>query len=260
MKKTLFSAIISAMLLPTISFSATIATVNGVKVDDKLIQQSLSQIPAEILKVRKDEIIKSLTDKLVEQEILKQAAVKAKIQQSDEYKEQLKSIKTTLAANLLIKKIVADAVNEKTIKQAFEDNKASFASPAVKARHILVKTEKEAKDIIKQLNKGADFIKLAKEKSVGPSAKNGGDLGWFTEKDMVKPFADVAFTLAKNNYSKTPVKTQFGWHVILVTDKNPKKTPEFNLVKGQIAQQLQEKTVTEYLTKLKSEAKVEYTK
>ena len=89
----------------------------------------------------------------------------------------------------------------------------------VHARHILVKTEAEAKDIIKQLDAGKDFAELAKEKSTDPNKSEGGDLGYFAKGRMVKEFEDAAFALKKGEYTKTPVKTQFGYHVIKVEDK-----------------------------------------
>ena len=103
----------------------------------------------------------------------------------------------------------------------------------VHARHILVATEDEAKAIIAELEKGADFAKLAKEKSKDPGAAEGGDLGWFTKDQMVPEFAEVAFKLDKGQLSD-PVHTQFGWHIILVEDKRTKPVPTFDEVKGQL--------------------------
>ena len=127
----------------------------------------------------------------------------------------------------------------------------------VRASHILVKTEQEAKDIIAQLEKGADFAKLAKEKSTDPSKeKNSGDLGFFTKEQMVKEFAEAAYALKKGETSKTPVKTQFGWHVIRVTDRRTQAAPAFEDVKDQLRQKLAEFIAQEEINKLRSAAKI----
>ena len=128
-----------------------------------------------------------------------------------------------------------------------------------KARHILVKTEDEAKNVIAQLDKGADFAKLAKEKSIGPSGKEGGDLGWFSPDNMVKPFADAAAALKVGTYSKTPVHTQFGWHVIKLEDTRPVSPPSFDELKNQLMNSWRNKMISAYLDRLRSEANVKIT-
>jgi peptidyl-prolyl cis-trans isomerase C len=259
MKKTMFSLfLLSASITTSLTFAATVATVNGVDIDDGIIKQNLSQIPAAILKGREADLTKQLLGKLVEQEIIKQEAVRLKVEEMDEYKKQLETIKMTLSSNILLKKVVNDLVTEEAIKKAFDENLDRFTTPGVKARHILVETKEYAEKLVKSLDKGASFEVLAKTDSKGPSAKNGGDLGWFGPTDMVKEFSDVAFMLAKGSYNKVPVKTKFGWHIILVEDKKEKMAPEFAAVKGKIQKQMQDKTVADYLAQLKSNAKVTY--
>lgn len=259
MKKTVFSAfMVAASVTTSLSFAATVATVNGVAVDDAIIQRNLAQVPEKLLEGRKEELTKQLIEKLVEQEIINQEATKLKIKESAEYKEQIKLLGDTLVTNMLLQKVVSDLVTEETVKAAYESTKEAYTAPGVKARHILVKDENEAKKLIRRLDKGAKFAELAEKESIGPSAKNGGDLGWFKANDMVKEFSDAAFTLAKGAYTKTPIKTKFGWHVILVEDKKDKLAPDFDQVRGQIEKQLQEKVVADYLGQLKADAKVVY--
>jgi peptidyl-prolyl cis-trans isomerase C len=262
MKKTLFyTLLVSSSVLASSTLAATVATVNGVKIDDKIVKENLSQIPAELLEGRKEEIEKNLISKLVEQEIIKQEAERLKIREMEEYKKQLKLIQDSLATNLLIQKVVTDLVTDEAVKRAYDENKDRLTAPAVKARHILLETEKDAKAAIKQvakMKKFGDFAELAKKLSKGPSAPRGGDLGWFSPNDMVKEFSDAAFALKEGKFTTKPVKTQFGWHVILVEEKKDAVTPEFDAVKGQIRQQLQEKTVADYLAQLKENAEVKY--
>jgi peptidyl-prolyl cis-trans isomerase C len=127
----------------------------------------------------------------------------------------------------------------------------------VHARHILVPTEDEAKAILAELKKGADFATLAKEKTQDPSGKtNGGDLGYFTKGQMVPEFSDVAFKLGKGELSE-PVKSQFGWHIIKVEDKRTKPVPTFEQIKPQLEQYVVRKAQTDMITKLRDGAKIE---
>lgn len=127
----------------------------------------------------------------------------------------------------------------------------------VRARHILVESEDEAKAIIAELKKGADFAELAKTKSKDPGAANGGDLGYFTKDQMVTEFSNAAFALEKGKMTDAPVKSQFGWHVIKLEDKRQRKPPEFDQVKGQIEAFVGRKAQAEAVAKLREAAKIE---
>lgn len=126
----------------------------------------------------------------------------------------------------------------------------------MRARHILVKTEQEAKDLVKQLKAGADFTELAKKSSDGPSAQTGGDLGYFSRGQMVKQFEDAAFTLKPGQISD-PIQTEFGWHVIRVEDKRNRPVPGFDEVKDQLMASLVQNQLKTIVQGLRSSAKVE---
>ena len=127
----------------------------------------------------------------------------------------------------------------------------------VKASHILVKTEAEALDIINSLKSGADFISLAKERSIGPSRKNGGDLGFFSADQMVPPFSKEAYALRKGETSDRPVQTQFGWHVIKVEDKRLAGARPFEELEPLIREQLITKAYEKIFQKFRKTAKIE---
>jgi peptidyl-prolyl cis-trans isomerase C len=127
----------------------------------------------------------------------------------------------------------------------------------VRARHILVKTEKEAKEIAEELKKGGNFEEIAKAKSIGPSAPRGGDLGHFTKDKMVPEFSEVAFKLKKGQIS-APVKTNFGWHIIKVEDRRMQQLQEFEAIKSRIRNVLLRQKVTEIADTLRKNAKIEY--
>ena len=138
-----------------------------------------------------------------------------------------------------------------------------FKQPAsVKAKQILLKTKKDAIAVIKELDSGAKFAELAKTKSTGPSGKNGGELGWFSKKKMVPAFSEAAFKLSKGAYTKTPVKTNFGYHVILVEDKKSKSTVAFAKIKDRLKYDLKtvkfRDKIKNLASSLKSKAKIVY--
>jgi len=149
------------------------------------------------------------------------------------------------------------ALTDEALRQTYDEAvKSMSGQEEVRARHILVESEDEAKAILEQLKGGADFATVAKEKSKDPGAAEGGDLGYFTKDQMVPEFADVAFKMYPGQLSN-PVKTQFGWHVIKVEDKRTRQPPEFEKVKDQIEAYLARKAQSDFITKLRQSAKVE---
>ena len=158
--------------------------------------------------------------------------------------------------NVLLKtwtkeKVDSFDIKDEDIKAAYDDRVTKLASKEYNARHILVKTEDEAKAIIKDLDGGADFEKLAKEKSTGPSGSNGGSLGWFKAKTMVPAFADAVKAMSKGEVSKAPVKTQFGFHIIKVEDSRDAKLPTLDSLKAQLTRVISQKKMLAYMLELK---------
>jgi peptidyl-prolyl cis-trans isomerase C len=148
-------------------------------------------------------------------------------------------------------------VSESDTKAAYEKFKTELGDKEYSARHILVASEAEAKDMITQLNKGGDFSKIAKEKSIDPGSKEkGGDLGWFALGGMVKPFGDAVAKLQKGKTSTDPVQTQFGWHVIKLDDTRELKAPAYDKVKDNLQKQLAQRQLEKMLTDLRAKATV----
>ena len=214
----------------------------------------LGKMPAEQQKAQ-------LTNALVDLQIVAAAAKKEGLDKSDFYKKQMAYLELKALRNEFFRAKVESAVTEDDMKALYDAQIA--AAPAkleVKARHILVKEEAEANDIIKALDDGADFATLAKEKSTGPSGANGGDLGYFGQGQMVPAFEAAAFALDKGGYTKKPVQTQFGWHVILVEDKREQPKPSYDDVKNNIRGFLVQQKFSQLLKELKEKAKVEIVK
>ena len=170
--------------------------------------------------------------------------------------------------SLMTTQILAQAATEKYIKshpvsetevKAEYDAQVAKMPIEYKAQHILVDTKEKAEAIIKQLDAGADFAKLAAKDSKDPSGKNGGDLGWFNPQSMVKPFADAVEALKKGETTQQPVQTQYGWHVIRLEDTRKPTIPAFDDVKAQVETMTQRKKLQDYLDQLRKTAKIQKT-
>lgn len=175
-----------------------------------------------------------------------------------EFKKRMDFIADRELHNLYFKKHVVDAVTEDEVKARYEKEIAALPKQEeVRARHILVKTEDEAKAIIADLDAGKDFVELAKAKSTDPNKSEGGDLGYFTKGRMVPEFEEAAFAMEKGSYSKTPVKTQFGFHVIKIEDKRDAAPPAYETVAQQVRQLVMRDKYLEIIEKAKADQKVE---
>lgn len=236
----------------------TLATVNGQPIDSDQVEKHLNQIPPALLQSREEEVKKSILDKLVEQEILRQQAQKMDITSNDEFQEQLEQLKQNLTYNFMLKKKLDDQLTEERLRAEYEKVKDQFAQPRAKARHILLEDKAAAEKVISQLNDGGDFKELAQSESIGPSGPRGGDLGWFGPADMVPSFSETAFSLEPGEYTKKPVQTQFGWHVILLEDKEDASAPAFEEVEEQLRRSIGEKVINAYLEELKDDANIVY--
>jgi len=267
MKKVILGGLM-AMVLGISLNAAVYATVNGYDIKDQDIKVLMRSIPGAKFEQLPPATQKKIVEQAVERHLLAKKAIKSGIENDDGFKKALEGIKNDLALELWMKKVFSSVkVDEKSVKNYFNKNAEKFIKPSrAKARHILVKTEKEANDVISQLKglKGdklaKKFIELAKTKSTGPSGKSGGELGWFGKRQMVKPFSNATFALKKGEITKTPVKTQFGYHVILLQDKEIGKKATLAEVKPQIENALKmekfRKKVTGIAKELKKGAKI----
>jgi peptidyl-prolyl cis-trans isomerase C len=171
-------------------------------------------------------------------------------------REEITASMALLKAKLLTQALVQEyASNHKPddeqVQKIYDEQYANLTSTEYKARHILVKEEEEAKALIAELDKGADFAELAKKHSTGPTNVKGGDLGWIDPSQMVKPFADALKGLEKGKYSEVPVQTQFGWHVILKEDSRTNPAPTLDKVRKEIETKLEQKALTDYMQGLR---------
>lgn len=215
------------------------------------LDPQLAQLPDEQKKV-------AALSGAIDVKLLAANATAAGLQDDPEYQRRMAFIAERELHNAFFKKNVVDAVTEDEVKARYDQEVAALPKQEeVRARHILVKTEEEAKQIITDLDAGKDFIEIAKEKSTDPNKTEGGDLGYFSKGRMVPEFEEVAFALEKGTYTKTPVQTQFGFHVILLEDKRDAPPPAFEAVEQQVRQLVMRDKYLELIEKAKTEQKIE---
>ena len=268
-KKLAVASIASLMIVNTAfaSENKVYAVVNGDNITAQSIAVALKD-PSVKFDALPKETQMNILSRIVEQKILAQNAMKTDAINNPIYKQTLKSIKQDLALQVWMQdQSLKINVSNSELKDFYKSNSNLFKMPAqYHARHILVKTENEAKEIIKTLNKSTStkskFISLAKEKSTGPSGKSGGDLGFFTTDKMVPEFSKATETLKVGKVTQSPVKTQFGFHVIFLEDKKNATTVKFETAKEKIKQQLTQNKLMEKIQKiadeLKKKSKIEY--
>jgi len=188
--------------------------------------------------------------------LVAKAAEAKKLTDTDDFKRRLAYLRNKLLMELSLQAEAKNSISDAAMHKLYDEaTKQMTGEKEVRARHILVETEDEAKAILAELKKGADFAELAKQKSKDPGA-NGGDLGYFTKDQMVPEFSEVAFKLDKGQLSD-PVKSQFGWHIIEVEDKRDRPVPDFDKVKDQLETYLSRKAQSEFVGKLRADAKIE---
>ncbi len=249
-------ALVTALLSP-LAWSAekTVVTVNGTAITQSMVDDYKRQSPNGQKAPMSDE---RAIDELVGRELVYQDALARKLDKDPEVKKQMEFLRKQVLLNAALEKAVGEhPVTDEMLKKEYDTQVSNFNIQEYKARHILVKTEAEAKAIIGELDKGGDFAKLAGKHSTDPGSKNnGGDLGWFGPGQMVPQFTAATQALAKGSYTKAPIETQFGWHVIKLDDTRKAQPPAFDQVKEQLRGRLQQQYVSEYLQSLKSKAKI----
>jgi peptidyl-prolyl cis-trans isomerase C len=246
-------------LAPLSASAEVVAKVDGRDITDADLAIAESEIGMELANAPADQKRRYLVEYLIETNLFAAAADAEKMTNGPDFEKRVAFSKLRAAQQLYFDKKVKDAVGEGAAKGFYEDQvKMIKTAEEVKARHILVGDETQAKDIADKLAKGGDFAALAKEFSVdGGSKENGGDLGYFSKGQMVPQFEEAAFALEKGATSK-PVQSQFGWHVIRVEDKRQKPPPSFDQVKGQIMGNLIKSQAQTVIADLRKKAKIDY--
>lgn len=253
MKKIVIATLLASFASLNV-LAADPATVNGKPVKQSLVDYIIKDATAQGRQVD-DKTRAIIIDKLIINELIDQEAQKSGLTKQPDFlaKEEL------ALHELRVKAYVEDfirnhPISEGELKAEYDRLKSQSSTKEYKASHILVKTEDEAKALISQLSKGADFAQLAKDKSLDNGQNNGGDLGWFPPESMVQPFSDAVVKLEKGSITTTPVQTEFGWHVIKLVDTRDATPPTFDAVKKELATELQKRQLDKMVNDLRSKA------
>ncbi|MGV7206464.1 peptidylprolyl isomerase [Oxalobacteraceae bacterium A2-2] len=251
----LLLALIAVVAAP--AFAQNVATVNGKAIPAAKLDQMVKQVVAQGQQTDTPQLREAVKKELIAREVLIQEADKQGFGNKPEVKAALENTRQSIIINAMLADYVKkNPVKDADIKAEYDKYKAQAGDKEYHARHILVATEQEAKDIIAKLKAGGKFEELAKVSKDG-SANNGGDLGWTSPTRLVKPFADAMVALKNGEITQTPVKTEFGYHVIKLEESRATKFPSFEEAKPQIAEMLQQKKIAAYRDELLKKAKVQ---
>jgi len=237
--------------------SGAAATVNG-----KAIPQShvdfVAKARAADGKPDTPEQRKLVKEYLISREVLAQEAKKQRLDQSAELRMQIDlATQSLLVANLIERYKSEHPIPEETLKKEYERQRAELGDKEYLPSHILVEDQAEAKKIIAQLNEGADFREVAQQKTKDEATKkHGGGLQWSPVSGFVEPFADAIVKLKKGEYTREPVQTEHGWHVIKLDDQRPLQAPSFDQVRVQLTEAMQREQVDKYIEELRSKAQI----
>jgi peptidyl-prolyl cis-trans isomerase C len=236
-----------------------VARVNGTELHRSEVLAARQMLPAQVQQIPFEQVYPQLLDSLVTNLLAAQAGRKQKLADDPEVKKRLQWAQDQIIEEVYLSRYIRGAMTDDRIKARYDQFlKDQKPQDQVNAKHILVKTEDEAKSVIADLKNGGDFAAIAKEKSNDPGTKaTGGDLGWFTKDEMVPEFAEVTFKLQKGQYTETPVKTQFGYHVILLVDRRTAPPPTIEEARPQVVALLQRELIEQKVKELRTSAKIE---
>jgi peptidyl-prolyl cis-trans isomerase C len=258
--------VLAPLLLPAVAQSPKpvdpndpiVATVDGAPIYRSDVIAVQRTLPAQFQQLPIEVLFPAVVERLIDTKLVVNAGRKDGLAGDDEVKRRIAGLEDRVIQEVYVTRKVEAAVNENAVRERYNQLvKDAPAKEEISARHILVQTEQQAKDVIAELKKGGDFAAIAKSKSIDPSGKqNGGDLGFFSREEMVPEFSEAAFKLKDGETSAAPVKSQFGWHVIRVEARRTSST-SLEEMREQITNDMSQEVVTGLVGKLREGAKVE---
>lgn len=217
-----------------------------------------SQLPAQYQQVPLEAIYEPMLNRAIDQILITKAARDSGVADQDHVQARIKEAADQVIAEAYLTETIASEVTEEALRKRYDESVAGQSGEEeAKARHILLESEDDARAVITELDDGADFAALAEQKSTGPSAAQGGDLGWFKAGQMVPEFSAAAFALEPGAYTTDPVQSQFGWHVILLEEKRTADAPSFEQMQEQLAADMTRELIQERLTALRGASEIE---
>ena len=234
-----------------------VATVDGKPIFLSEIIGMAQRLPEQYRNMSLEAVYPSLLTRAIDSKLVTLEGRRAGFSKDPDVKKRLLDVEDQIISEIFLTKTIGSQVTEEALQKIYSETKSEMASgDQIKARHILLDSEEKALEIIKKLQAGGEFAKLASEYSTGPSAASGGDLGWFGEGQMVPEFSKAAFALNPGDIVTKPVKTQFGWHIILVEDRKVSAPPSFDEAKEQLASTMSQKLLKELIETLRTKAKI----
>ncbi|MEZ5605142.1 MAG: peptidylprolyl isomerase [Burkholderiaceae bacterium] len=250
-------AAVALLPIASAAFAQNAAVVNNKPIPKQKVDDFVAALAAQ---GRPDtpELRAAVREELIARELFVQEAEKKGLTRNADVQRQLDNVRQDILIRALIRDhLKANPIKDDEIKAEYDKIRAQAGDKEYHARHILVEKEDEAKDIIAQLKKGAKFEELAKKSKDTGSAQSGGDLDWNTPQTFVKEFSDAMVKLEKGKFTETPVKTQFGYHVIRLDDVREAKAPPLEQVRPQIQQELERHRVQALQQSLRAKAKIQ---
>lgn len=235
-----------------------VAKVDGKDITRTDVYRFIQTMPDNIQQMPAVTVYPIAMEQVINTRLVQTEADKSKIEETPEFKFEMDIAKQQIARNLFLQKQVDSKITDAMVKKEYDDFIKKLPSVEERrARHILLDSEDKAKAVIEKLNKGGKFEELANELSVGPTATKGGDLGYFTKAEMVPEFANAAFSMKKDEIIQAPVKSQFGWHVIQVTDVRQRTKPTMEQMVPALRADISRKVLDDLIKDLRKDAKVE---
>lgn len=231
-----------------------VARVDGQPILRSEVLATMDTLPPQYRAMPLEAIFPALVGQIIDRKLVVAAAKKEKLETDAEYKKRMAELQDRVLEQVYINKKIDAQLTDAVLKKEYDKMPTESK---VRASHILVKTRDEAVQVIREISGGAKFEDVAAKKSLDPSGKQGGDLGFFTKEQMVAPFSDAAFKMKKGEISKSPVETQFGWHVIRVEEIQADAKPAFDEVRDELRDQMSDQVFGDVIEKLRSSAKIE---
>lgn len=234
-----------------------IATVNNFKFYESDIKHARKQLPPDVKNYSKEAVRRYILESLIDTHLVAVNAREAGFDKRPEMVNRLRRLEDQILYRSYIDEQISGILSEKLLRRHYQIYlDTNSATEEIRARHILLQTREQAKEVIRQLNEGKIFADLAKTFSTGPSGKKGGDLGYFTSERMVPSFSEAAFAIPVGSFTVEPVKTQFGWHVIKVEDKRVLKPKSFDKIKTKLREKIITDLINTVVSKLRKSAEI----
>jgi peptidyl-prolyl cis-trans isomerase C len=235
-----------------------VAKVDNTEITRMDVLSYIQTLPDNVRQAPIQQLFPMAMEQVVNAAIINEKTKGVQLDDNPEVQKQVEIARKNIVRGVYLQQLVDKKVTDSRLKKAYDEYKKAFPSvEEVNVRHILVADEAKAKDLVKQLDGGADFATLAKENSTDGTAKNGGDVGWFAKSEVVPAFADASFATKVGTYTKEPVKSEFGWHVIRVEDKRMRPVPEFEQAKPYLEVQVRREALDEIMEEWRDKADIE---